>query len=205
MLLKRTPEGDEFTSPRAYDMLSHGMSLGRRAKVFDRAARVVVAPAGGSIIDVGCGTGALTFALARRFPDAQIRGIDPSATMVERARQSAHRLGLSDIDFETGTAQSLARADDSVDAITYSLSLHHVPAQDREAALGEAHRVLRPGGHIMIVEMEPHGVIARALSMHGTDITAELDIAGLLDRSGFHSVRRGRVTQRLLGSWTASS
>lgn len=199
---KSTETGDEFTSPRAYDLLSNTMSLGRRDAVFARAAAELTVDTDASIADIGCGTGALTLALARRFPDARVQGIDPSLAMVAAARSANDSANLA-ATFDLATAQALPYADGGLDAITYSLSLHHIPAADRPEALREARRVLRPGGQVLVVEMDPQGVIGRTLSMHGTNIRAELDVAGALDRAGFIAVRAGRVTRRLLGWWAA--
>lgn len=199
--------GDTFRAARLYDVLSGTLTLGRRDQVFDRAAAalpstpLLSATPSGLIVDVGCGTGALSFALARRFPDAGVLGIDPSAEMVGRARSQAAKKGI-DLSFETGTAQSLAVDDEAAVAVCFSLSLHHLPAADRPAALGEAVRVLRPGGSILVVEFDPVGRIGSAMSMHDGDIAEKLSVTEALGDAGFRSVEQGRVTNRLLGWWT---
>jgi SAM-dependent methyltransferase len=91
---------------------------------------------GDEVLDVGCGTGALTFAVAA-IPSTRVTGVDPSDAYVA----SASRDGIR---FEVGDAQSLQFADDSFDKALSLLALNFVP--DRDTALREMARVTRPGG-----------------------------------------------------------
>ncbi|CAN5889546.1 hypothetical protein BH23ACT10_BH23ACT10_34450 [soil metagenome] len=157
--------GDVFTWPRLYDWLSAACSGGRRRRIDQRAAELLAPYSPGRLLDVGCGTGALTIALRRRYPDSAVIGVDPGAGMVARARDKAARAGL-DIDLRQGYAQDLPVPDDSVDAVTISLALHHVPDDAVPAALAETRRVLRPGGVLLLIEIAPATPLARILSLH---------------------------------------
>lgn len=108
--------------------------------------------AGASVVDVGCGPGVLARGLRAAGADAW--GVECSPTLLERAR--AADPGHAD-QYVEGVGQALPLADAAFDAVVYSYSLHHVPAAAMGAALDEAHRVLRPGGVLYVVEPEAAG------------------------------------------------
>src|ERR1700694_3443213 len=87
----------------------------------------------------------------------RVIGIDFSPAMLELARQREPR-----VEFRLGDVTRLSEADGSVDAITIAFGLRNLV--DREAALREMFRVLRPGGHLVILEFAPppHGLLMRA-------------------------------------------
>jgi len=97
-----------------------------------------VAP-GLRVLDIGCGTGMVTAAAARRgtHPVA----LDFSAAMLAEARHVHPRLR-----FDEGDAEALPYADGSFDAVVSNFGVHHVPGPGK--AIGEARRVLRPGGRV---------------------------------------------------------
>ena len=91
------------------------------------------------LLDLGCGAGALTRALAER--GAQVVGIEPDPIQAEKNRRAEPVPGVS---FVEGGAQDLDIDDASVDGVFFKYSLHHVPADAMDAALAEAVRVLKP-------------------------------------------------------------
>jgi SAM-dependent methyltransferase len=97
------------------------------------------------VLDVGCGTGALATAILEQAPNAEVVGIDPSATFVEHARAHAPQAAR----FEVGDAQHLPFADKSFDAACACLVLNFIP--DQRAAVAEMRRVVRDGGTIAAV------------------------------------------------------
>lgn len=103
---------------------------------------------GQSLIDVGCGDGALARVLAER--GATVLGVeaDPIRAEANRAAPTAERVTLVE-----GVAQALPVADGSVDGVIFSKSLHHVPVADMAQALVEARRALRPEtGYLYVFE-----------------------------------------------------
>lgn len=109
----------------------------RLAPAFVAWARL---PSGARVLDVGCGTGALSEAILARAP-SQLLGVDLSAAYVEEARR---RLGGAGARFEVGNAISLPLPDASFDAALSALVLNFVP--DPAGMLAEMRRVLVPGG-----------------------------------------------------------
>lgn len=96
------------------------------------------------ILDLGCGTGRFSAALATRF-QARVIGIDPSERMLARAREK-RRGGR--VHYGRGSAEAIPIADASVDMIFVSMSFHHF--HDPDAAAGECRRVLRADGRLVI-------------------------------------------------------
>ncbi len=96
---------------------------------------------GERVLEIGCGTGSLTFALPARANIAAIEAIDYEAQFVEAARE---RNDDPRIKFEQGDACSLQYADGQFDRALSMLVLHFVPDADR--AVAEMRRVVRPGG-----------------------------------------------------------
>ena len=108
--------------------------------------------AGRRLLDVGCGTGTLAILAARLGgPDARVSGIDPAPRQIARARARARRAGL-DIDFREGVIEDLPFADASVDAVTSTLMMHHLPDELQAKGLAEIERVLKPGGRVVIAD-----------------------------------------------------
>lgn len=189
--------GDAFAAPRRYDMARYLCSFGRWQRIDRRAADLLAPHEPSAVLDVGCGTGALTMALRRRHPASEVIGVDPGEAMIEYARRKATKRGL-DIDYRVGNGQQLPVEDDAVDAVTMSLALHHVPRDDVPIVLAEMRRVLRPGGVVLVVELAPVGRLARLLSPHAHEHQLA-EYAGLVREAGFTGVRTGRLTPRLLG------
>jgi ubiquinone/menaquinone biosynthesis C-methylase UbiE len=108
------------------------------------AAETVHQPA--NVLDIGCGTGKLLRRAYTYWPQAQLIGVDPANGMIEMAK----RLTPNAI-FHTGVAETLPLQDASVDLALSTLSFHHW--QDQAAGIGEVARVLRPGGHFILVDV----------------------------------------------------
>jgi ubiquinone/menaquinone biosynthesis C-methylase UbiE len=99
-----------------------------------------------SLVDVGCGTGALLGAIVAARPGIRLYGIDLSPEMVALAQR---RLGHQ-ADVTVADAETLPLADGGVDVVTCVDSFHHYPHPD--AVLLEMWRVLRPGGWLVLAE-----------------------------------------------------
>jgi ubiquinone/menaquinone biosynthesis C-methylase UbiE len=103
-------------------------------------------------LDVGCGPGQFTILLAERSPRAEIWGIDLAPTMIDLARRHAAESAAADrLHFRVADVARLPFPDDHFDAVVSSGSIKHWP--DQVSAVREIHRVLVPGGHAFIGEM----------------------------------------------------
>jgi ArsR family transcriptional regulator len=100
--------------------------------------------------DLGCGSGPLSSSLAPFV--RRVVAVDGSETMLEAARERLSR--FDNVDLRRGELEALPIDDESLDAATLVLVLHHL--SDPIVVLREAARVLRPGGKLLIVDMLPH-------------------------------------------------
>lgn len=168
---------------RSYDLLNTVLSAGRDASWRRRAVGAAALAPGDAALDVCTGTGALATRLkAAVGPSGTVVGVDFSPGMLAVARR---RVG--GVDFREGDATRLDGIEDaSVDAVTIGFGLRNVT--DRPAALREAHRVLRPGGRLVVLEFSQ--VRNRAAArLYGWYLTRLLPRAGRLlnPRSGAYS------------------
>lgn len=104
------------------------------------------------IADLGAGEGALSQLLARQAEF--VHCIDNSPRMVQVGRALARKQGISNLDYVLGDIEKIPLKDKSVDIALLSQALHH--AENPRQALAEAHRILRPGGRIIILDLKAH-------------------------------------------------
>jgi ubiquinone/menaquinone biosynthesis C-methylase UbiE len=109
-----------------------------------------IAP-GQTVVDVGCGTGNLSFAVLAARPDARVTGLDPDGDSLRRAARKARRRGVS-LTLVQGYADRIPAEDASLDHVVSSLALHHVDDDGRVAFAHDALRALRPGGKVTVVD-----------------------------------------------------
>ena len=104
------------------------------------------------IADIGAGEGTLSLLLAQRAEN--VIGIDNSEKMVEYAAGVAKRSRVRNVEFRLGDLEELPIPDASVDLALFSQSLHH--AIHPQKAVHEAARILKPGGRIVILDLQRH-------------------------------------------------
>ena len=137
-----------------YDRLNHLMSLGVDRSWRRRALREIVdAGRAQSILDIACGTGDFSLAIAGRMhPGSRIVGLDLSEGMLAVMRDKVAKAGLQDkISCEQGDSEAMRFADGSFDVVTIAFGIRNFA--HREAALREILRVLKPGGRLVILEL----------------------------------------------------
>jgi len=103
-----------------------------------------------TVADLGCGTGNAAELLSRHVKT--VIAVDQSQPMLDAAQKRLH--SCRNIEFRLGDLHDLPLADDSVDAATCVLVLHHLP--EAEIAIAEMSRVVRTGGAALVIDMLPH-------------------------------------------------
>ena len=138
----------------SYDRLNHALSLG-----IDRRWRRTAVDALGihqpqQILDIATGTGDFALLLAKRIKPQHIVGADISEGMMAVGREKVKEEGLQNvISFQYEDCMQLSFPDGSFDAVTSSYGVRNFQYLDK--GLQEMQRVLRPGGHLLIVELTP--------------------------------------------------
>jgi ubiquinone/menaquinone biosynthesis C-methylase UbiE len=107
------------------------------------------------ILDCGCTVGHNTLAWARTYPEATVHGIDVSSSVLRYAHARAGSLEIP-AHFHQMDATSLAFPDASFDVVFSSMFLHELSVKDIKRFFAEAHRVLRPGGLLVNMELPPN-------------------------------------------------
>ena len=147
-----------------YDRLNHLMSLGVDKCWRRRAIREIVVPEQPQqILDLACGTGDFSLAIARRLhPQGRVTGLDLSEGMLAVMRAKVGKTGLSDrIRCVQGDSEALPWPDGSFDRAAIAFGIRNF--ERRETALREILRVLKPGGRLVILELSvPENRILRA-------------------------------------------
>ncbi|MGZ3639006.1 MAG: class I SAM-dependent methyltransferase [Ktedonobacterales bacterium] len=108
-------------------------------------------PIAGTVLDAGTGPGTLAREIARRFPQAQVYGVDLSEDMIRLAREHAQREQLAErVHFDTANVGHLPYPDGSFDVVVSTISMHHW--YELEQPLRDLYRVLQPGGRLWIYD-----------------------------------------------------
>lgn len=116
----------------------------------DAAIRKATIPPGAIIADVGTGTGFVLHGLLDRA--VQLVGFDESQQMLDVAR--ANFAPYPQVQFRQAEGQHLPAEDNAFDAVFANMYLHHAPAP--EAAISEMVRILKPGGKLVITDLDTH-------------------------------------------------
>ncbi len=120
-------------------------------QIIEGIAKHVKLPDGGKGLDVGCGSGALAIACAKRSPHASFVGIDRwgkeyASFNLPLCEQNAQAEKIKNVTFRRGDATALDLPDESFDAVVSNYVYHNIPTNDRQAILLETLRVLKKGG-----------------------------------------------------------
>ncbi|MDE0594381.1 MAG: metalloregulator ArsR/SmtB family transcription factor [Roseibacillus sp.] len=142
------------------------------------------------VADLGAGEGTLAQLLAQRAK--HVIAVDHSKKMVAFGKRLAKENGLKNLDYRLGDIEDLPIDDKSVDLAFLSQALHH--AANPERALREAHRILKPRGRLVILDLLQHTFDkARELYADTHLGFAEVEIADLIERAGFKEIETAIV------------
>jgi demethylmenaquinone methyltransferase/2-methoxy-6-polyprenyl-1,4-benzoquinol methylase len=190
-------------APR-YDFLNHVFSLGLDYTWRWRAVRALAPRVDGPILDGATGTGDLAIALAKGYPERHIVGLDFSEGMLAVGRRKIREKGFdSRIDLRHGDLTALPFDDASFAGAGVGFGIRNVG--DREKALTELRRVLKPGGRLLILDfamptLPVFAPIYRLYFSHFMPMTAGLFGLGETYRYLFESVDAFPSRNEFLGS-----
>ncbi len=150
-----------------------------------------------AIVDIGCSVGMSTFALKTIYPHAQLTGVDLSPYFLAVANYRAEQLQTQNIDWVHATGEATGLPAASYDLVSLFLICHELPQTATRQIFQEAKRLLKPGGHIAIMDMNPQSEIYSQMAPYILTLLKStepyldryftLDIAAALIDAGFQS------------------
>ena len=196
------------SAPDRYDAGMRVLSLGAVPRAQRMLAELAAWRPGLRVLEIGCGTGAVTQLLARA--GAQVDAFDQNPEMIDRARRRLEGTDGGRVTLEDSTAAEMDRyAEQSFDTVAASLCFSEMSTGERDYVLRQAYRVLKNDGiFVMCDEVRPtklwqkivHFVVRVPLVLitwvvTGTTTRALADATGELERAGFviRSERRSRL------------
>lgn len=161
-----------------YDATNTVLSGGMHHLWRRRAVRTLAMAPDARVLDVCCGTGDLSLALAGALGAAgEVVGTDFCAEMVNEARLKLRERSGAKLRFEVADAMSLPFADDAFDGATVSFGIRNVV--DPRAGLAEMARVVRPGGRVLVLEFgQPKGLFGSMFRFYSAQVMPR--IGGLM-------------------------
>ena len=184
-------------TPQRYDAGMRMITLGRVSDLYEAVAAAAAPQPGGEVLEVGCGTGAVTGRLVER--GARVTALDQSPEMMEQARR---QVTAGEVRWLERTASEIDALPQGVfDSVVFSLCLSEMSAGERHHVLAAARRRLRPEGRVVaadevfaagagrilqILARAPQWLLgwllAGSLSRPVSDLRGELQAAGLVVR-----------------------
>ena len=169
--------GRAYVPGRSWEALSHGLL---------RLLPPMI------IADLGAGEGTLSQLLART--SKQVIAIDNSEKMVEFGAALAKEHGFSNLEYRLGDIEDPPIDTNSVDVALFSQALHHAAVPQR--AMDAAHRILKPGGRVLILDLLSHThEQARELYGHVWLGFSEIELHRLMKKAGFSKIESSVVSR----------
>lgn len=149
---------------------------------------------GQTVLDLGSGAGLDCFFAAKKVGETgKVIGVDMTPEMLERARSSAKRLGLSNVEFREGYIEELPVESNSVDVIISNCVINLSPA--KESVFSETFRVLKPGGKLAVSDIVTDGdlpdAVRKSLSAWAGCVAGAVDVneyIGMMKSAGFTTI-----------------
>lgn len=190
-----------------YDTVVWLLSRGKGQALREATVKLAQIKPGERVLDVGCGTGDLTMA-AKALADStgEVYGTDASPEMIDLARRKVTRAGI-DVTFQVDLIEKITFPDNQFDVVLSSLMMHHLPDDLKREGLAEIYRVLKPGGRLLIVDIESSSsgsVVQRfsdlMIQLHGGHTVMQNNVKKLIplvEAAVFTGVETGKINRQL--------
>lgn len=142
----------------AHKAFSYDGDLQLARKIVEGTADYVKIPDGGTCLDVGCGSGALSIAVAKRNPNGKVIGVDRWGKEYDKfskklCERNAEAEGVTNVTFRPGDAMALPFPDETFDAVTSNYVYHNIFLHSKQKLLLETLRTLKKGGTFAIHDL----------------------------------------------------
>ena len=167
--MERPTDPAKLKAQTAYDAASDHFDdepLAFWARIGARTVERLALPAGATVLDVGCGTGASAIPAATAVgPTGRVFGVDLADRLLDRARDKSRQHGLSNIEFRQADMEDLGYPDGNFDAVVSVFSIFFVPDMSKQVA--ELWRMVKPGGQLAITTWGPQAFEPGATAFWG--------------------------------------
>ncbi len=142
----------------AYNAFSYDGKRKVSKRIIDGTAGYIDLPDGATALDIGCGSGALAIAVAKKNPNAKVIGCDRwgkeyASFSMKLCAENAKAEKVKNVAFQKGDATALPFEDGQFDAVVSNYVYHNIPTKDRQAILLETLRTLKKGGTFAIHDL----------------------------------------------------
>ncbi|MBN1935215.1 MAG: class I SAM-dependent methyltransferase [Anaerolineae bacterium] len=182
-----------------YDALAGVLLLGQEQAVRQKTVELAQVRPGDRLLDVGCGTGALTLvAWAQAGPTGEVYGIDAAPAMIDLARRKAAQANAR-VEFKIGAVEQIPFPDSYFDVVLNSFMIYNLPNDDlRRKGFAEMRRVLRPGGRLVVVDFElpaQPGLRRLATLLLGRRVvqTEGCTLSSMMAEAGLVEIKAGQI------------
>ncbi|MHC1768568.1 MAG: ArsR/SmtB family transcription factor [Verrucomicrobiia bacterium] len=182
-ILARRKEQEKVFFDQVAGRFDRSYGPGRSWQAFGQLLLRILPPL--RVADLGSGEGLVSELLARRAK--QVIAVDNSEKMVAFGARKAKKIGLTNLEFRLGDLEDPPIEAESIDLAILSQALHH--ASDPGRAVRSAHRILVPGGHIMILDLLQHS-FKQADALYGDRWLGftEAELQSWLEQAGFRQI-----------------
>lgn len=144
---------------RATEALGYGTSFKRKV------LKLAQIQDGERLLDVGTGSGTFLIETKRKYPQAEVTGIDPDKEILEIARRKLKQAGVT-AHLVQGFAQELPFPDNSFDVVVSTLIFHHLPTSIKTHAIEEIYRVLADNGRFLLADFGKPDTLAETVLLN---------------------------------------
>lgn len=185
-----------------YDAVAWLSTGGQESAIRRETIAAAAISPGDKVLDVGCGTGTLAIAAAKKAKaEGEVHGIDASPEMIELARRKAAKSHV-DATFQVAPIEALPFPAATFDVVLSTFMLHHLPDDVKKAGFDEIHRVLKPGGRLLAVDLAGgnRSFVGRIMALIGHSLHAGYvdSLKAMISAAGFENATEQETARKYL-------
>jgi ubiquinone/menaquinone biosynthesis C-methylase UbiE len=180
----------------SYDSYMSEATFGQEQALRETTVSLAQVKPGDCILEVGCGTGTLTLAAKQQAgPSGKVFGIDVIPGMIELSQRKAAQ-AHEDVTFQLGSIDDIPFPENLFDVVLCSFMIFHMSDTTRRKGMAEIHRVLKPMGRLLILDIDaiPQPASQEAIQQHNLQ-----ELLPLMESSGFSKIEIAPVEFSIQG------